>query len=107
MNFVSLLANKKQANPLQIARSEGNSSLKMAGKTTSAGYRIPVSSEYHQKCIAQSMKTIREAAARTINTDKNYSQGEYRKCNAVAQEKLWKEYVHNEIRTAKEWYAEM
>ena len=75
----------------------------MAGKTTSAGYRIPVSSEYHQKCIAQPMKVIREAAARNTNTDKTYSHGEYRSCNAVAQEKLWKEYVQNEIRTTKDW----
>lgn len=75
----------------------------MAGKTTSAGYRIPVTSEYHQQCIAQRVKAIREASERAGN-DKTYSLGQYRKCNQVAQESIWKEHVHKEIVTARDWY---
>lgn len=74
----------------------------MAGKTTSAGYRIPVTSEYHQKCIAKSMKIIRDTTER-FGAEKTFSQVEYRNCNAVAQERLWKEHVHNEIKATKEW----
>ena len=75
----------------------------MAGKTTSAGYRLPVTSEYHHKCIAESVKKIREATERAAGKDKTYSQGEYRNCNVVAQESIWKEHVHNEIKSTKDW----
>lgn len=75
----------------------------MAGKpATSASYRIPVSSEYHQNCISGAVKVIRETIRRSA-TDKTFSQVEYRNCNAVAQEALWKEYVRNEIRATKDW----
>jgi hypothetical protein len=74
----------------------------MAGKIGAVGYRVPVTSEYHQQCIAQRMKVIREASQRAGN-DKTYSMGQFRKCNMVAQEKIWKEHVHKETVTAKDW----
>ncbi len=74
----------------------------MAGKTTSAGYRAPVSSEYHQKCVSKAVKAIQETIQRTP-TDKTYPNVAYRNCNAVAQERVWKEFVRNEIKDSKEW----
>lgn len=74
----------------------------MAGKTTSAGYRLPVSSEYHHKCIAEPAKKIREAAERA-GKDKTFTMGEYRNCNKVAQENIWKEHVHNEMQSTRDW----
>lgn len=74
----------------------------MAGKTTSAGYRLPVaSSSYHEKCISASVKAIQEASMRT--SDKTYPASAYRDCNVVTQETIWKEYVKNELKAAKSW----
>lgn len=75
----------------------------MAGKgTTSAAYRLPVSSEYHTKCIAESVKKIRESE-RSNRPSKNFSLGEYRKCNVVAQENIWKEHCGNELKAIRDW----
>ena len=38
----------------------------MAGKTTSAGYRLPMAtSGYHEKCIAASVKAIKDVSDKT------------------------------------------
>ena len=74
----------------------------MAGRTTSAAYRLPVvSSGYHEKCIAASVRVIQEASARA--SDKVYSGSAYRDCNVVAQEKIWTENVQKELKLAKNW----
>ena len=74
----------------------------MAGKTTSAGYRLPVvNSCYHEKCIAASVKAIKDVSDKT--SDKTYSHGAYRDCNVVAQERIWTEYVQTELKQAKTW----
>lgn len=74
----------------------------MAGKTTSAGYRLPVvTSSYHEKCISASVKAIKEASDR--HSDKVFPQSAYRDCNKVAQEKIWTEHVGKEMRLAKGW----
>lgn len=76
--------------------------LYMAGKTTSAGYRLPiVTSGYHEKCIATSVKAIKDVSDKT--SDKTYSSGAYRDCNVVAQERIWAEYVQRELKQAKTW----
>ena len=75
----------------------------MAGKTTSAGYRLPMAtSSYHEKCIAASVKAIKDVSDKT--SDKTYSHGAYRDCNVVAQERIWSEYVQRELKQAKTWY---
>jgi hypothetical protein len=75
----------------------------MAGKTTSAGYRLPMAtSSYHEKCIATSVKAIKDVSDKT--SDKTYSHGAYRDCNVVAQERIWSEYVQKELKQAKIWY---
>ena len=71
----------------------------MAGK---APYRVPVTSEYHQKCVSKAVKAIQETIQRTA-TEKTFPQVEYRNCNAVAQERIWKEFVRNEAKDSKEW----
>lgn len=74
----------------------------MAGKTTSAGYRLPMAtSSYHEKCIAASVKAIKDVSDKT--SDKTYSHGAYRDCNVVAQERIWSEYVQRELKQAKTW----
>ena len=74
----------------------------MAGKTTSAGYRLPMAtSSYHEKCIAASVKAIKDVSDKT--SDKTYSHGAYRDCNVVAQERIWSEYVQKEFKQAKTW----
>ena len=77
----------------------------MAGKTTSAGYRLPMAtSSYHEKCIAASVKAIKDVSDKT--SDKTYSHGAYRDCNVVAQERIWSEYVQREFKQAKTWYID-
>lgn len=74
-----------------------------SGRTTSAAFRVPtVSSAYHEKCIAKSVKAIQEASTRA-QSEKSYPQNAYRDCNVVAQEKIWSEYVQKEMKTAKSW----
>ena len=76
----------------------------MAGKTTSAGYRLPVASScYHEKCISASVKAIKDVSDKT--SDKTYSHGAYRDCNVVAQERIWTEYVQRELKQAKTWWV--
>ena len=76
----------------------------MAGKTTSAGYRLPiVNSSYHEKCISASVKAIKDVSDKT--SDKTYSHGAYRDCNVVAQERIWSEYVQKELKQARTWYS--
>jgi len=74
----------------------------MAGKTTSAGYRLPtVNSEYHSKCISRQVKVIQESFQRT--GDKTHQQASFKKCNRVAEEKRWKESVSTETQLVKKW----
>ena len=61
-----------------------------------------VTSSYHEKCIAASVKAIKDVSDKT--SDKTYSHGAYRDCNAVAQERIWSEYVQKELKQAKTWY---
>lgn len=78
----------------------------MAGRTTSAAYRIPTaSSSYHEKCIAPSVKAIREAASRSQAAGETaHPQHAYRNCDAVRQERIWKEGCQNERKHARNWY---
>ena len=62
------------------------------------------SSSYHEKCIAPSVKAMKEELDR-ISTDKAHPGGAYRNCNVVVQEQLWKEAVKKERNTSKEWYG--
>ena len=64
-----------------------------------------MSSAYHEKCIAKSVKAIHEASARA-QSEKSYPQNAYRDCNVVAQERIWSEYVQKEMKTAKTWYGD-
>ena len=79
----------------------------MAAKTTPAGYRIPVSSEYHQRCISNRVKEIDLALARekAASSDKTNHPNYNKNCNVVSQERLWKDHVHKEIQRTKKWYA--
>ena len=76
-----------------------------AGKSTPGSFRLPmVSSSYHQKCIAASVKAIEEAALRNSGTsDKTHPSTAYRDCNTVAQNKRWTESVHKELVAARSW----
>lgn len=75
----------------------------MAGKSTPASYRVPVvSSSYHEKCIAPSVKAIKEAAERS-GSGQTFSYGAYQKCNVVAQEKIWSEHCQKEHKILKNW----
>lgn len=78
---------------------------KMAtGKPNPSGFRLPmVSSSYHQKCIASSVKAIEEAAVRTTSGEKTHPSSAYRDCNNVAQNKRWVESVHKELVAARSW----
>ena len=61
-----------------------------------------VTSSYHEKCIAASVKAIKDVSDKT--SEKTYSHGAYRDCNVVAQERIWSEYVQKELKQAKTWY---
>lgn len=75
----------------------------MASKATTGGFRIPiVSSSYHEKCIAPSVKAIQGASA-SAGSNKTFTQGAYKNCNAVAQEKIWSEHVQKEHKITKSW----
>ena len=74
----------------------------MADRSASGGYKLPTSSSaYHEKCIAASVKAIKEATART--TGKSHTQGDYRGCNVVAQERIWTEQVQKQSKAARKW----
>ena len=78
----------------------------MAGKTTSAGYRLPtVNSEYHSKCISRQVKDIQESFQRAAaaDGDKTHPPASFKKCNRVTEEKRWKESVNTETELAKKW----
>lgn len=84
-----------------------NSSERMAGRNTSVTDRVPVvSSSYHQKCIASSMKATKEAVAQ-ISRDKSgaHPAKTYTNCNKVAHDQLWKDVVRKELKISKEWYG--
>ena len=76
-----------------------------AGKSTPAGFRLPVvSSSYHEKCIAASVKAIQEASARSsAGGDKTHPSSAYKDCNTVVQNKIWVESVQKEQVAAKSW----
>ncbi len=74
----------------------------MASKAT-ASYKTPtVGSSYHEKCIAPSVKAIKEASERT-GSGETFSYGAYQKCNAVAQEKIWSEHCQKEHNLTNSW----
>ncbi|XP_064652236.1 uncharacterized protein C2orf50-like isoform X2 [Lineus longissimus] len=51
-------------------------------------------SEYHDNCVPK--KSIPEAS-------RNYSQGDYAKCDQVGQDTIWKQAVEGEKRGLKNW----
>ena len=76
----------------------------MAGKTTSAGYRLPtVKSDYHTKCISQQVKTIQESFQRSGDADRTHPPASYKKCNRAARDKCWSENINKETKLAKKW----
>lgn len=67
---------------------------------TSSGFRV--TSAYHEKCVAESIKRM-EAVASASASSANYSTGVYRNCNQVAQGDVWKELVRKEKHSKKAW----
>ena len=75
-------------------------------RTTSAGYRLPIqsrprSSEFHQNCIPKEVKA-QKAKVEAAPTGK-HPEGEFSNCDAVTQDKIWKQCVETEKNGAKTW----
>lgn len=70
---------------------------------TAASYKVPtVSSSYHEKCIAPSVKAMKEASEKS-GSGRTFTYGDFQKCNAVAQERIWSEHCHKEHNITKSW----
>lgn len=76
----------------------------MASGNLPGGLKLPVvTSSYHEKCIAASLKAY-QASMNAPSSDKTYTMQDFRNCNQVAQNQIWKENVQKETVAAKRWY---
>ncbi|XP_041361584.1 uncharacterized protein C2orf50-like isoform X2 [Gigantopelta aegis] len=65
-----------------------------------ASYMLASSkSAYHESCIPKD----RTQAAGNVQPSRNYTEGDFRKCNAVSQDTIWKQSVAAEKRCLKNW----
>ena len=71
----------------------------MSDRTTSGAYRIPLVSPK-----PSSDTTSKLHAAPHSFTSAKKSAADYKNCNIVAQERIWKEHVLKEKNAAKLWY---
>jgi len=70
----------------------------MADRTTSGAYRIPVATSKSFEVAS----TVRQAEPRSFSSPKKVA-ADYKKCNVVAQERIWKEHVLKEKNAVKLW----
>ena len=78
----------------------------MDKRTTSAGYRLPItsrprSSEFHQNCVPAAVKQRAQAAA----APSTKASSEAAPADVVTEDKIWKQSVKKERTGAKQWYA--
>ena len=79
----------------------------MEKRTTSAGYRLPItsrprSSEFHQNCVPAADKQRAQAAAAVPSTK---ASSEAQALDVVTEDTIWKQSVNKERVRAKQWYV--
>lgn len=79
-------------------------------RATSAGYRFPditsssrASSAYHNNCIPAEKK--REIHSAPPVASRKHTAVDYRNCDAVTGDKIWRESVGREHGAIKKWYV--
>ena len=76
-------------------------------RATSAGYRFPVSSQsrvssaYHEKCIPA--KQRRDIHSAPPDASRKHTRVDFRKCDAVTGDRIWRESVGREHGAVKKW----
>ena len=70
----------------------------MADRTTSGAYRIPVTTSKPLEVVDK----LRPTETRNFSSTKRIAV-DFKKCNVVAQERIWKEHVLKEKNAAKSW----
>ena len=72
-------------------------------RTTSAGYRFPLSkfrpnsSDFHKACVPSRVQAVQTG-------DTKYKDSDYGKCDAVTQDTIWKQAVEVEKKATQQWY---
>lgn len=69
----------------------------MSDRTTSGAYRIPIVSPKPSDAASKIQSAHNFTSTKKSTTD-------YKNCNIVAQERIWKEHVLKEKNAAKSWY---
>ena len=76
-------------------------------RATSAGYRLPliprVSSAYHKKCVPAEKERPSGSHSAPPPPTKNYTEVDYRACDQVTGDKIWRESVGREQNAVKKW----
>ncbi|KAI8497336.1 ciliary microtubule inner protein 5-like isoform X1 [Branchiostoma floridae x Branchiostoma belcheri] len=78
-------------------------SVEFSNRTTSAGYRLPLRgpSAFHERCVPkQDQGTSPPPAA---GGGGKRTEADYRHCNEVAEDKIWRESVKNEWKGVQQW----
>ena len=72
----------------------------MSDRTTSGAYRIPLVSPKPATEGAPKSQTVHN-----LTSTSKKSAADFKNCNVVAQERIWKEHVLKEKNAAKSWYC--
>ena len=70
----------------------------MADRTTSGAYRIPVATSKPLEVASK----VRPTESRSFSSPKRIA-ADFKNCNVVAQERIWKEHLLKEKNAAKSW----